>query len=182
MIDETAIIGEGVYIPEDCMVRPFCNIMAGATIGNKCRLGQNVVMLPGSVLGNGCKVQNNVSLFTGVECGDNVFIGPSVTFTNVINPRAFIERKNEYRKTIINEGATIGAGSVIICGCTIGRYAMIGAGCVVTKDVPDYALVVGNPARQIGWVSKAGHTLEFSSGCAVCPSTGEVYLLSDLQK
>lgn len=182
MIDNTAIIGDDVFIPDDCFIRPFCNIMSGARIGKGCRLGQNVVMLPGSVLGDRCKVQNNVSLFTGVECSDDVFIGPSVTFTNVINPRAFIERKTEYKKTIVKEGATIGAGAVIICGCVIGRYSMIGAGSVVTKNVPDYSLVAGNPARQIGWVSKHGHTLRFESGRATCPETGEVYFLSDLEK
>lgn len=183
MIDSTAIIDEGAIIPKNCLIRQFCHIMKGAVIGEGCRLGQNVVMLPGSKLGKCCKVQNNVSLYTGVQCGDNVFIGPSVVFTNVINPRAFIDRKEEYRNTYIKEGATVGAGSVVVCGNSIGSYAMVGAGTVVTKDIKDFALVVGNPMRQIGWVSKAGHRLVFDKeGRAICPETKEVYNIDEFSK
>lgn len=182
MIDASAIIDSGAIVPSDCLVRPYCHIMEGAIIGSNCRLGQNVVLLPGSRLGDRCKIQNNVSLFTGVECEDDVFIGPSVTFTNVKNPRAFIERKKEYKKTIIKKGATIGAGSVLICGVTIGEYAMVGAGSVVSKSIKNYALVVGNPARQIGWVSMYGHRLHFDcNGIAICPESGESYNLKDLE-
>lgn len=178
MIDSTAIIDEGAIIPDDCLVRPFCHIMAGAEIGANCRLGQNVVLLNGSKIGNSCKIQNNVSLFTGVECEDDVFIGPSVVFTNVINPRAFIERKSEYKKTLVKKGASIGAGSVIVCGNTIGEYAMVGAACLVNKDVKAHALVVGNPMRQIAWVSHAGHKLIFDeNNIAICPETGAKYQL-----
>ncbi len=134
----------------------------------------------GVVLGNGVKVQNNVSIYTGVECEDDVFLGPSMVFTNVINPRSFIERKEEFKKTLVKKGATIGANATIICGNSIGAYAMIGAGAVVTKNIPDYALVVGNPARQTGWVSKHGHKLDFdTNNQAACPEGGEVYILKD---
>jgi UDP-2-acetamido-3-amino-2,3-dideoxy-glucuronate N-acetyltransferase len=152
--------------------------MSNCVLGENCNLGQNVVVSPGVKLGNNVKVQNNVSIYTGVECEDDVFLGPSCVFTNVINPRSAVARKDEYRKTIVRKGASIGANATIVCGYEIGEYAFIGAGAVVTKEVPAYALVVGNPARQTGWMSKFGHKLQFNSnGEAVCPESGEVYVL-----
>lgn len=165
---------------EDATVWHFCHIMPGAEVGARCSLGQNVVMMPGSRLGAGCRVQNNVSLYTGVICAEEVFLGPSCVFTNVINPRAFISRKHEYRQTLVGRGASIGANATIVCGCTIGAYALVGAGSVVTADVPAYALVYGVPARRHGWVSRAGHRLEFDPKTreAVCPEGGEHYRLA----
>jgi UDP-2-acetamido-3-amino-2,3-dideoxy-glucuronate N-acetyltransferase len=154
----TAIIDEGATIGEGTKIWHFSHIMEGAVIGKDCNIGQNVVISPQVVLGNNVKVQNNVSVYTGVICEDDVFLGPSCVFTNVINPRSFISRKEEFKKTTVKKGATIGANATIICGVTIGEYAMIGAGSVVTKDVPDYALIVGNPGKQIGWVDKEGNT------------------------
>ena len=152
--------------------------MTGCSIGKHCNLGQNVVVSPGVILGNNVKVQNNVSIYTGVVCEDDVFLGPSMVFTNVINPRSAITRKDQYKKTMVRKGASIGANATIICGNEIGAFAMIGAGAVITKAVPAYALLAGNPARQIGWISEYGHRLHFdASGKAVCMESGQLYLL-----
>ncbi len=178
MIHPTAIVEEGVTLGAGSKVWHFSHLMPGAHVGNNCSLGQNVVMMPGSSLGDGCKVQNNVSIYSGVHCQDRVFLGPSCVFTNVMNPRSFIERKDEYRSTIIELGASIGANATILCGINIGEYALIGAGAVVIRSVAPYALMVGNPARQIGWVSRAAHRLEFNhEGIATCPETNEKYLM-----
>jgi len=156
--------------------------MPGCRIGEGCNIGQNVVISPDVVLGNNVKVQNNVSLYTGVVCEDDVFLGPSMVFTNVTNPRSAVNRKNEYKKTVVKKGASIGANATIVCGHDIGRFAFIGAGAVVTKDVADYALMAGNPARQMGWMSEYGHRLKFDKdGMAVCPESGEKYLLKNNQ-
>ena len=172
IIDENSKIGEGTKIWH------FSHIMSECIIGERCNIGQNVVVSPGVVLGDNVKVQNNVSIYTGVICEDDVFLGPSMVFTNVINPRSAIIRKDEYKKTIVRKGASIGANATVVCGNEIGQYAMIGAGAVITKEVPAYALVYGNPARQNGWVSEYGHKLNFDSeGFAVCPESGEKYLL-----
>ncbi|NEW84733.1 MAG: N-acetyltransferase [Mariniphaga sp.] len=172
IIDENCKIGEGTKIWH------FSHIMSECIIGKGCNIGQNVVVSPGVVLGDNVKVQNNVSIYTGVICEDDVFLGPSMVFTNVINPRSAIIRKDEYKKTIVCKGASIGANATIVCGNEIGQYAMIGAGAVITKEVPAFALVYGNPARQNGWVSEYGHKLEFDSdGFATCPESGEKYLL-----
>jgi len=176
----TAVIDEGCVIGAGSKIWHFSHVMPGSEMGEKCILGQNVLVSPNVKLGNNVKVQNNVSLYTGVLCEDDVFLGPSMVFTNVINPRSFLERKNEFRQTIVKKGASIGANATVICGVTIGEYALIGAGAVVTKDVPAFALVVGNPARQTGWVSRYGHRLKFdASGEAVCPENGERYRLQD---
>lgn len=176
----SAIIDEGCAIGDGTRIWHFCHIMTGCTIGSNCSLGQNVVVSPDVVLGNGVKVQNNVSIYTGVICEDDVFLGPSMVFTNVINPRSFVNRKNQFLSTLVKKGASIGANATIICGHTIGSFAFIGAGAVVTEDVLDYALVIGNPARQTGWVSEYGHKLDFdTSGIAVCPESGQRYHLSD---
>jgi UDP-2-acetamido-3-amino-2,3-dideoxy-glucuronate N-acetyltransferase len=173
-IDEGCIIGKGTKIWH------FCHIMPNCTIGENCNIGQNVVISPEVILGNNVKVQNNVSIYTGVTCEDDVFLGPSMVFTNVINPRSAINRKSQYAKTIVKKGATIGANATIVCGHNIGAYAFIGAGAVVTKDVPAYALVMGNPAKQTGWMSEYGHKLIFGSdGRAKCPESGEEYLLNN---
>lgn len=175
----TAVIDEGCSIGAGTRIWHFAHIMTGCVIGENCNLGQNVVVSPQVRLGNNVKVQNNVSIYTGVECEDDVFLGPSMVFTNVINPRSAIARKNEYKKTKVGKGATIGANATIVCGNPIGPYAFIGAGAVVTKEVPAYALVVGNPARQTGWMSEFGHRLKFDdSGIAVCPESGHRYQLS----
>lgn len=177
---ETAVIDAGCVIGEGTRIWHFSHIMSGCTIGERCNIGQNVVISPGVVLGNNVKVQNNVSVYTGVICEDDVFLGPSCVFTNVINPRSAIERKHAYQQTLVEKGATIGANATIVCGHTIGRYALIGAGAVVTKEVLPYALVVGNPSRQIGWVSEYGHRLDFDEeGRAVCPESGEAYELKE---
>ncbi len=173
-IDEPCQIGEGTKIWH------FCHIMTNCRIGKKCNIGQNVVVSPDVVLGNNVKVQNNVSIYTGVICEDDVFLGPSMVFTNVINPRSAVTRRDEYKTTLVKHGASIGANATIVCGITIGRYAFIGAGAVVTKDVPDYALVVGNPARQAGWMSEAGHKLTFDCDRrAKCPETNIEYILEN---
>ncbi|TCN66716.1 acyltransferase [Acetobacteroides hydrogenigenes] len=177
---ETAVVDEGCQIGAGTKIWHFSHIMSGCTIGEGCNIGQNVVISPDVVLGNGCKVQNNVSIYTGVICEDDVFLGPSMVFTNVTNPRSAVNRKSEYRKTVVGKGATIGANATIVCGHDIGAYAFIGAGAVVTKTVKPYALVVGNPARQMGWMSEYGHQLKFNSeGIAVCSESGERYLLEN---
>ena len=177
-VHESAIIDEGCTIGCGTKIWHFSHIMNGCTIGRDCNIGQNVVVSPQVVLGNNVKVQNNVSIYTGVQCEDDVFLGPSMVFTNVINPRSAIARKDQYRPTIVQRGASIGANATIVCGHTIGRYALIGAGAVVTKDVKPYALVIGNPARQTGWVSEYGHKLKFdSNNIAVCPESGQRYKL-----
>ncbi len=177
---ETAVIDEGAEIGEGTKIWHFSHIMPGAKIGVRCNIGQNVVVSPGVVLGKNVKVQNNVSIYTGVICEDDVFLGPSMVFTNVSNPRSAIVRRDKYEQTLVKKGATIGANATIVCGHTIGEYAFVGAGAVVTKDVPPYALVVGNPARQIGWMSEYGHRLHFDeNGIAVCPESGEKYKLEN---
>ena len=175
---ETAIIDEGCTIGQGTKIWHFSHIMPGCVIGKHCNIGQNVVVSPDVVLGDNVKVQNNVSVYTGVICEDDVFLGPSMVFTNVINPRSAINRKSEYAKTRVKKGASIGANATIVCGNDIGRYSFIGAGAVVTKPVPDYALVLGNPAKQVGWMSEFGHKLQFDdSGIALCPETGDHYQL-----
>ena len=177
---------ESSYIDEPCLIGPgtkiwhFSHIMSHCIIGRECSIGQNVVVSPEVILGNRVKIQNNVSVYTGVICEDDVFLGPSAVFTNVINPRSAIVRKNEYKQTLVSKGATIGANATIVCGITIGHYAFVGAGAVVIKDIPDYALVVGNPARQTGWMSEYGHKLKFdSSGIAECPESHDRYQLEN---
>lgn len=177
---ETAVVDEGCTIGEGTKIWHFSHIMPDCTIGKRCNIGQNVVVSPKVVLGENVKIQNNVSIYTGVTCEDDVFLGPSMVFTNVINPRSAVNRRNEYAETRVKKGASIGANATIVCGHDIGRYAFIGAGAVVTKTVPDYALVVGNPARQIGWMSEFGHRLEFdASGMAVCEESGDKYRLEN---
>lgn len=179
LIHPTAVIDEGCTIGEGTRIWHFSHVMHGARVGKSCNIGQNVVISPGAIVGDRVKIQNNVSVYTGVTVEDDVFLGPSCVFTNVINPRSFISRKDEFRPTIVRRGASIGANATIVCGNEIGEYAMIGAGAVVTKDVPPYSLWVGNPARQAGWVSRAGHKLDFNDGMAVCPETGAHYRLAD---
>jgi UDP-2-acetamido-3-amino-2,3-dideoxy-glucuronate N-acetyltransferase len=177
---ETAIIDEGCTIGEGVKIWHFSHVMPNCTIGDKCNIGQNVVISPDVVLGKNVKIQNNVSIYTGVICEDDVFLGPSMVFTNVINPRSAVNRKSEYAKTIVKKGASIGANATIVCGHDIGAFAFIGAGAVVTKNVPDYALLVGNPAKQIGWVSEYGHRLNFDEmGLAICPETNQEYELKE---
>ena len=177
---ETAVIDEGCIIGNETKIWHFSHLMTGCTVGERCNIGQNVVISPDVILGNNVKVQNNVSIYTGVICNDDVFLGPSMVFTNVINPRSAIIRKNEYMQTHVGKGASIGANATIICGNNIGKYAFIGAGAVISKEVPDYALVVGNPARKIGWMSEYGHRLNFdSNGIAVCPESEEKYELKN---
>lgn len=177
---ESAVIDPGCIIGEGTQIWHFSHIMPDCRIGAHCNIGQNVVVSPGVVLGRGVKVQNNVSIYTGVICEDDVFLGPSCVFTNVINPRSAVARKDQYRETRIGKGASIGANATIVCGHRIGAYALVGAGAVVTKEVPPYALVVGNPSRQIGWVSEYGHRLMFDDdGMATCPETGQRYRLEE---
>ena len=177
---ETAVIDEGCTIGAGTKIWHFSHIMPNCNIGQKCNIGQNVVVSPDVVLGNNVKVQNNVSIYTGVRCEDDVFLGPSMVFTNVINPRSAIIRRDEYKETWVKKGASIGANATIVCGNPIGRYAMIGAGAVVTKEVPDFALLVGNPARHLGWVSIYGHRLHFDEfGLAQCPESGQKYSLNN---
>jgi UDP-2-acetamido-3-amino-2,3-dideoxy-glucuronate N-acetyltransferase len=173
----SAIVDEGAAIGAGTRIWHFCHIMPGATIGSNCILGQNVFVDNNVAIGNGVKIQNNVSVYKGVVVEDDVFLGPSMVFTNVINPRSFIERKTEFRQTLVGRGATIGANATILCGVEIGEYAMVGAGSVVTKNVASFSLVYGSPARRQGWVSKAGHRLHFDRGEATCPGTGERYIL-----
>lgn len=177
---ETAVVDAGCTIGEGTKIWHFSHIMPNCTIGERCNIGQNVVVSPDVVLGKNVKVQNNVSIYTGVICEDDVFLGPSMVFTNVMNPRSAVNRKDQYSRTVVKKGASIGANATIVCGNDIGEYAFIGAGSVVTKEVPDYALVVGNPARQIGWMSSYGHRLTFDEqGKAICPESNEHYQLTD---
>ena len=177
---ESAIIDEDCNIGKGTKIWHFTHIMSNCTIGENCNIGQNVVVSPEVVLGNNVKVQNNVSIYTGVICEDNVFLGPSMVFTNVFNPRSAVNRKSEYMQTIVRRGASIGANATIVCGHDIGEFAFIGAGAVVTKHVPPYALVVGNPAKQTGWMSEYGHRLNFDeNGVAVCPESKEKYILKN---
>ncbi len=179
-IHPTAIIDNNVTIGDGTNIWHFSHVMPGAVIGNNCIIGQNVFIGSSVLLGSNVKVQNNVSIYTGVICEDDVFLGPSMVFTNVINPRSFIERKTEFKPTLIKKGATIGANATIICGNQIGSYAMIGAGAVITKPVKNYALIVGNPAKQIGWVGEFGTSLIFEErGNAICNNTGQEYSLED---
>lgn len=174
IIEKPCDIGEGTHIWH------FCHIMPNCSIGHNCNIGQNVVIMPNVEIGNGVKIQNNVSLYTGVKCEDDVFIGPSVVFTNVVNPRSFVNRKDKYIPTLIRRGASLGANSTIRCGIEIGEYALVGAGSMVTKNIKPFALVVGNPAVQIGWVSRYGNRLMFDDqGLARCPETGEHYRLTN---
>ncbi|HOI31806.1 MAG: acyltransferase [Bacteroidales bacterium] len=177
---ETAVIDEGCEIGKGTKIWHFTHIMSGCKIGENCNFGQNVVVSPGVVLGRNVKVQNNVSIYTGVICEDDVFLGPSMVFTNVINPRSAVNRKAEYARTLVGRGASIGANATIVCGNDIGEFAFIGAGAVVTKTIPAYALVVGNPARHVGWMSEFGHRLRFDeNGLATCPESGEQYQLAN---
>ena len=177
---ETAVIDEGAEIGAGTKIWHFSHVMPGSRIGENCNLGQNVVVSPGVVLGKNCKVQNNVSIYTGVVCEDDVFLGPSMVFTNVINPRSAVNRRDQYLETRVGRGASIGANAKIVCGNDIGEFAFIGAGAVVTKSVPPYALVVANPGRHAGWMSEYGQRLKFDEkGAAVCPESGECYELRD---
>lgn len=176
-VHESSYVDDGCEIKAGTMIWHFSHIMKGCRIGKHCNIGQNVVISPDVILGDGVKIQNNVSVYTGVTCEDSVFLGPSCVFTNVINPRAFIERKNEYRKTVVKKGASIGANATVVCGHSIGRYAFVGAGSVVTKDVPDYAMVYGVPAEIRGYVCQCGEQLMFSDWKAVCPECGRVYCM-----
>jgi UDP-2-acetamido-3-amino-2,3-dideoxy-glucuronate N-acetyltransferase len=177
---ETAIIDEGCQIGDGTKIWHFTHVMPNCTMGKNCNLGQNVVISPEVILGNNVKIQNNVSIYTGVICKDDVFLGPSMVFTNVINPRSAVVRRGQYSKTIVGQGASIGANATIVCGHDIGDFAFIGAGAVVTKTVPAYALVVGNPAKQVGWMSEFGHRLEFDeNGVATCPEEEEQYELKN---
>lgn len=179
-VHESSYIDEGCQIGKDTKIWHFCHIMSHADIGEKCNIGQNVMIATYVILGNNVKIQNNVSIYTGVTCEDDVFLGPSMVFTNVGLPRSAVNRKDQYEKTLVKKGATIGANATIVCGHTIGKFAFIGAGSVVTKDVPDYALMIGNPAKQVGWVSEYGHTLSFDEKkLATCKESGELYQLTE---
>ena len=175
---ETAIVDDGCEIGKGTKIWHFSHVMPNCVLGENCNIGQNVVISPQVVLGKNVKIQNNVSIYTGVTCDDDVFLGPSMVFTNVINPRSAVNRKEEYLKTHVGKGASIGANATIVCGHDIGEYAFIGAGAVVTKNVPDYALGIGNPARQTGWISEYGHRLEFDiNSIATCNESGQLYKL-----
>ena len=177
---ETAVIDPGCKIGKGTRIWHFTHIMPGCELGENCNLGQNVVVSPGVILGNNVKVQNNVSIYTGVVCEDDVFLGPSMVFTNIVNPRSAVVRKDQYVKTLVRRGASIGANATVVCGIEIGEFAFIGAGAVVIRDVPPYALVVGNPARHIGWMSEFGHRLNFNEkGMAKCPESGQSYALEN---
>ncbi len=179
---ETAVIDEGCTIGEGSKIWHFSHVMPKCTLGKNCNLGQNVVVSPEVVLGNNVKVQNNVSIYTGVICEDDVFLGPSMVFTNITNPRSAVIRRDQYVETLVEQGASIGANATVVCGNSIGKYALIGAGAVITKPVADYALLVGNPAKQIGWVSEFGHRLNFNEqGLATCPESGQEYQLKETQ-
>lgn len=177
---ETAVIDDGCVIGEGTKIWHFSHVMSDCTIGERCNLGQNVVVSPNVTLGTNVKVQNNVSIYTGVICEDDVFLGPSMVFTNVINPRSAVNRRGQYAQTLVEKGASIGANATIICGNNIGKYALIGAGSVVTRNIKPYALIVGNPGKQIGWVSEFGHRLNFNeNGFAVCEESGQEYKLEN---
>ncbi len=179
---ETAVIDQGTEIGAGTKIWHFSHIMTGSVIGENCNLGQNVVVSPDVTLGRNVKVQNNVSIYTGVICEEDVFLGPSMVFTNVINPRSAVQRKDEYMKTVVGKGATIGANATIVCGNNIGRFSFIGAGAVITREVPPYALIVGNPGKQVGWMSEFGHKLKFDQdGMATCPESKERYILEENQ-
>lgn len=178
-VHESSYVDEGCEIGAGTKIWHFSHIMRGCSIGKNCNIGQNVVISPEVILGEGVKIQNNVSVYTGVVCEDGVFLGPSCVFTNVINPRAFIERKSEYRKTVVKKGASIGANATIVCGHDIGKYAFVGAGSVVTKHVPDYAMVYGTPARVHGYVCQCGEKLSFVDGKAVCAACGKNYKMNE---
>lgn len=179
-VHESSFVDEGCSIGEGTKIWHFSHIMSNCALGEKCNIGQNVVVSPDVVLGNNVKVQNNVSIYTGVTCEDDVFLGPSMVFTNVMNPRSAVNRRSEYMKTTVKKGASIGANATIVCGNDIGEYAFIGAGTVITKEVPAYALMVGNPGKQIGWMSQYGHRLHFDeNGIAICPESKEKYKLTE---
>ncbi|MEN8158188.1 MAG: acyltransferase [Bacteroidota bacterium] len=179
---ETAVIDQGTEIGAGTKIWHFSHIMTGCVIGENCNLGQNVVVSPDVILGSNVKVQNNVSIYTGVICEEDVFLGPSMVFTNVINPRSAVQRKDEYMKTVVGKGATIGANATIVCGNSIGSFSFIGAGAVITREVPPYALIVGNPGKQVGWMSEFGHRLKFDhNGRARCPESKERYILENNQ-
>ena len=173
----TAVIDDNTNIGDDTKIWHFSHIMSNSELGKKCNIGQNVVISPKVILGNNVKVQNNVSIYTGVVCEDDVFLGPSMVFTNISNPRSAVVRKDSYEKTIVRKGASVGANATVICGNEIGKHALIGAGAVITKNIKPYALVVGNPARQIGWVSEYGHKLNFRNGKAICKESLDCYEL-----
>lgn len=179
-VHESAFVDEGCIIGAGTKIWHFSHIMTGCVIGEECNIGQNVVVSPGVKIGRNVKVQNNVSIYTGVICEDDVFLGPSMVFTNVINPRSAVNRKSEYKETIVRKGASIGANATVVCGNEIGQFSLIGAGAVVTRTVPPYALIVGNPGRQIGWVSEFGHKLLFDeNGFAKCVESGQLYEIKD---
>lgn len=175
-VHESSYVDDEVQIGPGTKIWHFCHIMQNSKIGANCNIGQNVVVSPNVILGNGVKVQNNISIYSGVICEDDVFLGPSMVFTNVINPRAFIERKNEFKQTMVKKGASIGANATVVCGCTIGKYALVGAGSVVSKDIPDYALIYGNPARIHGWVCQCGEKLLFRANTVKCKECGLEYI------
>ena len=174
-VHESAYVDDGAKIGPGTKIWHFCHVMPGAVIGERCNLGQNVVIMPGTTIGNNVKIQNNVSIYEGVTLEDDVFCGPSCVFTNVMNPRSHISRKREYRSTLVRRGATIGANATIVCGITLGTYSFIGAGAVVTSDVPDFGLMVGVPARRVGWMCQCGLRLEMSAGAVTCTACAAVY-------
>ena len=179
-VHPSSVIDKGAQIGKDTKIWHFCHLMPSCKIGERCNIGQNVYIDSNTVIGNGVKIQNNVSVYKGVFIEDDVFLGPSMVFTNVINPRSFIERKDEFKKTFVRKGATIGANATILCGVEIGAYAMVGAGAVVVKNVLPYAIIIGNPSRQTGWISEAGSKLDFKAdGLAICPQTGRTYQLKN---